>query len=231
MKVFLRILKYPCLAGLLLGLLVLGINLYVVNKASGHILAPEALEGEKADCILVLGALVWEDGRPSQVLMDRLDTAIALYNAGVSDRLLMSGDHGSVDYDEVGSMKQYAMEQGVPEEAIFMDHAGFSTYESMYRAQAIFEVKTCVAVTQSYHLYRAVYLGNSLGIETRGVSADRRTYKRQLWYDVREALARVKDVVFVIFKPEPTYLGEAIPISGDSSASDFASFRLAAAKK
>ena len=167
------------------------------------------------DCIIVLGARVYEDGTACTVLKDRLDTGIDLYRAGVSDRLLLSGDHGKVDYDEVTAMKAYAMEQGVPEKDIFLDHAGFSTYETMYRAATIFRAQSCVVVTQRYHLSRAVYLADTMDMETYGVEADREPYQRIRYFEAREALARVKDVIFAAVRPEPTYLGTPISLDGD----------------
>ena len=118
-----------------------------------------------ADCILVLGAGVREGGRPSLMLSDRLNTSISLYEADVCDRMLMSGDHGRIEYDEVNVMKDIAVEAGIPSEHIFMDHAGFSTYDSLYRARHIFQAKRVIIVTQQYHLYRALYIARSLGIE------------------------------------------------------------------
>ncbi len=132
-------------------------------------------------------------------------------------KLLMSGDHGRKDYDEVNSMKKYAMEQGIPDEDIFMDHAGFSTYESMYRARDVFAAKRILIVTQSYHLSRAVYIARKLGLEAYGVPSDLQSYTRQFIYDTREILARDKDFIFTVLKPEPTYLGDIIPISGSGA--------------
>ena len=171
------------------------------------------IEGEY-DCILVLGAGVWFGGRPSHMLADRLDVAIDAYKAGGAPKLLMSGDHGRKEYDEVNVMKDYAIEAGVPSEDVFMDHAGFSTYESIYRARDVFLAERVLIVTQEYHLYRALYVARALGLEAEGVAADLRPYRGQRYYDLREVLARCKDFAMCIFKPLPTYLGEAIPVSG-----------------
>lgn len=154
------------------------------------------------------------------MLKDRLDEGIRLYQQGVSDRLLMSGDHGRKDYDEVNRMKEYALERGVPSEAVFMDHAGFSTYESMYRARDIFQVKQIVVVTQKYHMYRALYVASAMGLEAYGVASDPRPYGGQLYRDIRELLARPKDLLYTLFKPEPAYLGEVIPVSGNGDATN-----------
>lgn len=172
------------------------------------------------DCIIVLGAGLKDDGTPNFMLKDRLDRAIQLYEAGVSDRLLMTGDHGQENYDEVNAMKKYAVDAGVPAERVFMDHAGFSTYESMYRAAEIFEVKSAVVVTQRYHMYRALYTARQRGIEAYGVPANDVVYGGQWIRDFRENFARTKDVVYNIFQLKPTYLGEKISIHGDASVTD-----------
>ena len=132
------------------------INLYMIRKEKPNIIsADDAAALGDVDCIMVLGCSVRPDGTPSGMLRDRLDKGIELYEDGVSDRLLMSGDHGRKNYDEVNRMKQYAIDEGIPSGDIFMDHAGFSTYESMYRARDIFQVKKIIIVTQRYHMYRA----------------------------------------------------------------------------
>jgi vancomycin permeability regulator SanA len=129
----------------------------------------------------------------------------------------MSGDHGREDYDEVDVMKSFAVEAGVPSEDVFMDHAGFSTYESMYRAKEIFQARKVIIITQEYHLYRAIYIAEQLGMEAYGVAADYRAYYDQTKRDIREILARVKDFGTSLLKPKPTYLGKAIPIWGDGN--------------
>ncbi len=192
----------------------------MVKAESDRILYEDAIDSIKGiDCIIVLGCQVKGDGRPSDMLRDRLDTAIELYKAGVSDRIIMSGDHGSVGYNEVGVMKKYAIEAGVPSEHIFMDHAGFSTYETMYRARDVFltssHYKRVIVVTQEYHLTRALYIANSLGLDAYGVSADKNTYRGQSMRDMRETLARFKDFLFCQYGAEPTFLGDAIPVDGN----------------
>lgn len=209
---------------MLIALLLLGgigviiINAHVKNRVSGQILTPEqAAQLKDVDCILVLGCQVLDNGEPSHMLRDRLTQAVELYQMGAAPKLLMSGDHGQHRYDEVNAMKQFALDAGVPSEDIFMDHAGFSTYESMYRAKEIFGVKKILVVTQEYHLYRAMYISERFGVETYGVASDLDTYSGQFYRDVREVLARVKDYGKCIFKPKPTFLGEDIPISGDGN--------------
>ena len=195
-------------------------NLVVVNTAKKSIITPEkAAECTAADCIVVLGAGV-RNGKPTSMLRDRLLTGISLYENGAAPKIIMSGDHGTADYDEVNVMKSFAVERGVPDEDIFMDHAGFSTYDTVYRAKAIFEADSVIIVSQKYHLYRAIYTAEKLGIKAVGVSADLDTYAGQTKRDLREILARDKDFFKCIIKPEPTYLGEKIPVSGNGNQTD-----------
>lgn len=194
------------------------INAAVTLTTADQIIEPQdAAKIQDVDCILVLGCYVHSDGNPSDMLHDRLQRGVELYELGAAPKLLMSGDHGRTNYDEVAAMKQFAINAGIPSEHIFMDHAGFSTYESIYRAKEIFGAKKILIVTQEYHLYRAIYIANQLGLEAYGVSADYRSYTGQTGRDIREFLARVKDFVTGIFKPEPTYLGETIPIWGNGN--------------
>ncbi len=195
-----------------------GMEGYVRRTTQGHILSVEqAAELSNVDCILVLGCGVKDDGRPSDMLHDRLRMGMELFDAGAAPKLLMSGDHGRVGYDEVDAMKHFAVDAGAASEDVFMDHAGFSTYESIYRARDIFQAKKIIIVSQEYHLYRAIYIAQALGLEAYGVSADYRNYVGEDAMELREKLARVKDLLGCIFEPEPTYLGEAIPISGNGN--------------
>ena len=218
-------LLWICLALALLGAVgaatVLGINGYVVLRTQGQIISvQEAAKLEGVDCILVLGCRVYEDGTPSHMLEDRLRRSVELYEAGAAPKLLMSGDHGQQEYDEVNAMKRYAVEAGIASSDVFMDHAGFSTYESLYRAKEIFGAKKVIIVTQQYHLHRALYIARRLELEAWGVASDYRGYAGQILRDVREILARNKDFVTGIFLPEPTYLGEEIPLTGDGDVTN-----------
>jgi vancomycin permeability regulator SanA len=215
LSVGIKLLLWVLVIGLVGGMAVLGVDAYVVLSTRDQILSQEeAAALENVDCILVLGCKVWENGVPSHMLEDRLKRGVALYELGAAPKLLMSGDHGRADYDEVDAMKTYAVEAGVPSADVFMDHAGFSTYETVYRARDVFCAKKVIIVTQEYHLYRALYIAEALGLEAYGVDADYRSYAGQLTRDVREILARVKDAGSCLFMPKPTYLGEAIPIWG-----------------
>ncbi|HIR34661.1 MAG TPA: YdcF family protein [Candidatus Faecimorpha stercoravium] len=195
---------------------VIGLNAYVKHSTEERILSvEEAARMENMDCILVLGCGVEEDGTPSDMLRDRLDRSIEVYQLGAAPKLLMSGDHGRVEYNEVGTMKQYAIGEGILSQDIFMDHAGFSTYESLYRAKEIFCADRIIIVTQKYHLYRALYIAEQLGIEAYGVASDQHTYGGQMMRDIREVAARCKDFATTMMCPRPTYLGERISIQGD----------------
>lgn len=226
LKIFFNKFKRVITSLLLLGFLTAQIpilmNAYMYEFSSKYFLTIEEVSEETFDCVLVLGAGVRGEN-PSPMLEERLNKGIEVYNTGCTDRILMTGDHGRTEYDEVNVMKDFAVEKGAVAEEVFMDHAGFSTYESMYRARDIFRVKKVVIVTQKYHLYRAVYNARKLGLDAYGVPADGqynyslpvRTYNNS-----REALARCKDIIWCIFKPEPTYLGEAIPISSSGVLTD-----------
>lgn len=204
-----------CLALIGLGY-ILTVNVYMKKAVVEKVLtSEEALELENPDCIIVLGCYVKENGLPSDMLRDRLTRGLELYQLKAAPKIIMSGDHGRLEYDEVNVMKNHAIDSGIPSSDIFMDHAGFSTYDTIYRAKAIFGVEKAIIVTQEYHLYRALYIAEKLGIEAYGVGSDYYTYVGQQMREFREILARNKDFVKTIFKPEPTYLGKFIPISGD----------------
>ena len=220
-KAILKVFIIFVAAGMSVALIIGALNLIMLGGASERILSQEeASKLANVDCIVILGCLVKADGTPSDMLEDRLKTGIYLYEAGVSPKILMSGDHGQREYNEVGTMKAFAIAAGVPSEDVFMDHAGFSTYESIYRAKEIFGAKKIVIVTQEYHLTRAIYIAEALGLEAYGVPADIRTYRNQIVRDVRELLARAKDFVYTVARPEPTYLGEQIDIKGNGDVTN-----------
>ena len=152
---------------------------------------------KKYDCILVLGAGVRPDGTPSHMLEDRLRGAVALYEAGVSDVLLLSGDNSGEDYDEVSAMVKYCLERGVPESAIVRDDIGFSTSESVYNTVRTLGYRDIIVVTQEYHLYRAIYMIKRMGADADGFATDYRAYSMQIKRDVREYVARCKDFLKV----------------------------------
>lgn len=196
-------------------LVVAGTNLATVATTRDAIVDTETAATFGADAVVVLGASVFADGTPSGILRDRLDDGIALYKEGVAPKLIMSGDNSTVSYNEVQVMKDYAISQGVPSYDIFCDHAGFSTYESMYRAKHVFGAERIVVATQTYHLYRALYAAQGLGLDSLGVASDYHDYSKQLQYDLREIPARTKDFFKTLFKVPSTFVGD--PISLDQS--------------
>ena len=213
-----KYLKYILLIPIIMIIIVFSINFHVIQSTKKQ-MKNDYSTLENIDCIIVLGAGVWGND-PSPMLEDRLLKGIELYNEKVAPKIIMSGDHGRTEYDEVNIMKEYAIKNCVLSEDVFMDHAGFSTYESIYRAKEIFGAKNIVIVTQEYHLYRALYIANQLGLNAYGANANPRKYGGQLYREIREILARNKDFVKSIFKPEPTYLGEIIPINGNGDVTN-----------
>ncbi len=196
------------------------INSYVKSSTEDSIISKNDALNINPDCIIVLGAGVRSDGSPSPMLQDRINTGIELYENGVSDKILMSGDHTKKGYDEVNIMKDYAINKGIPSENVFMDHAGISTYDSIYRAKEIFLAEKILIVTQEYHLYRALHIAEKLGVEAYGVSADVRVYAGQELRELREKAARVKDFFKAILKPDSKIGGEAIPVSGNGDTTN-----------
>ncbi len=210
-----KLLRTAAIAIISLIVLFAVINVIVCLSSKSRMRSIEESKNESGfDCILVLGCGVRGD-TPTPLLSDRLDAAAALYRSGAAPKILMSGDHGQKDYDEVSVMRKYVMEKGVPSEDIFLDHAGFSTYETMFRAKDIFGVKKAIIVTQKYHLYRALYNAASFDIEAIGTIAVGHTFASQLMWDIRESAARVKDFIWCLIKPQPTYRGEKIDITGN----------------
>ncbi len=182
---------------MLMGLFsILVVNQRVRTSAYGQLYSPEQ-NPPQADVILVLGAGVRADGTPSDMLRDRILQGVALYRAGCAPFILMSGDSAHPEsYDEVGVMKQYAIDAGVPAEAILTDPLGLSTAESIDNLATTGDYKTVIIVSQKYHLYRAIFLAEAYGFDAVGSCADLHTYRLQWYRDLREVAARCKDFVF-----------------------------------
>lgn len=204
----------------MLGIMTLVINLHIIKVTKNYIISEDRAVDNKYDCIVVLGASVKSDGTPSKMLEDRLEEGLILYFAKASNKLLMSGDHEKKNYDEVNTMKKYAIKNGVDSSDIFMDHAGLSTYDSMYRLKHIYNVNKVLIVSQEYHLYRAVYIARKLGIDAYAVPAEDKNYSGQFYRDIREIVARVKDYFKVKINPESTYTGDVIPVIGDGDVTN-----------
>ena len=215
MKLFIRLIIMLVILAVPVGFSVLLINLYIIDSAKERTFSPATIQAiPKTDAAVVLGSLVVGDSL-SPILLDRVMGGIELYKAGKVKKLLLSGDHGQTNYDEVNAMMKYAIEHGVKSEDIFLDHAGFSTYESIYRARDIFQCKSITIVTQNYHVSRALYISRQLGIDAYGFDSNYTPGAYFDQYGEREILARVKDFFNAsILKPKPTYLGKVIPISG-----------------
>lgn len=199
--------------------ILIGIALILTAMSLIVYLSPQSLivkaeNVQHAECIIVPGAKVNGD-LPSATLEDRLIVAYQLYEAGKAPKILVSGDHGTKEYDEVNAMRDYLLKKGVPIADIFMDHAGFDTYQTMKRAKEVFDVKSAIVVTQDFHLPRALFLGQSVGLTVQGVETSLRTYGGEMVWTMREIPASWKACFEALFQPNPKYLGDAIPISGD----------------
>jgi len=213
-----KVIKYIISIGLIVGVLAFIINFYVTMSTKKQIVN-DYKKLSDVDCILILGAGIWGD-KPSPMLEDRLIKGKELYENGVSKKIIVSGDHGRKEYDEVNIMKKYLIDNGIPSEDIFMDHAGFSTYDSIYRVKEIFGAKKIIIVTQKYHLYRSLYISNKLDLESYGTYANPRKYMGRVFREIREVLARNKDFLKTIVKPKPTYLGEKIDLNSDGNVTN-----------
>jgi SanA protein len=219
-----RRILWPIIGVIIALLLIAGLGLVVFNliivRSARAAIVDKIASVPQAPVAIILGAGVYPDGTPSAMLVDRLETGIKLYKAGKVGRLLLTGQHSTTTYDETNAMLHYVLAHGIPDQDVFTDHAGFSTYDSMYRARDVFQVTNALVVTQSFHLARAVYTARSLGIDAIGVSADIQHYP-SLWHNVlREWVARSKAYVDLhVLKPKPKFLGPVIPITGDGRTS------------
>jgi SanA protein len=201
-------------------LLLVAVSNAVVLLGAGDSTA-DVSNARHAQVALVLGAQVRPDGSMSGMLADRVHVAAELYRAGKVDRVLVSGDHGRVGYDEPNTMKRALIAQGVPPGDVFTDHAGFDTWSSVVRAKKVFQVDSALIVTQGFHMRRALWLAHHAGLRADGVVSDLHPYGRQgQKSQVREVLSRVKAVSSVVLGTQPRFLGPAIPITGDARASD-----------
>ncbi|MEP6902240.1 MAG: ElyC/SanA/YdcF family protein [Actinomycetota bacterium] len=214
MKWFLRIFLSLLAIGLIGLLSIAVINKYVYSNNSEKIKTSitEVPEEEPKRVAIIFGARVWADGSPSNSLYDRVLTGVELYRAGRVKKLLMSGDNPNADYDEPTAMKKTAVELGVPEEDIVLDFAGRRTYDTCYRAKEIFEVQKAILVTQDYHLPRALYLCNSLGVESIGITANRRKYDGENYYHFREFFSTASAWFEINFLPFEPISGKKEPI-------------------
>jgi SanA protein len=213
-----KIIKIGLIISALIIIGALLLDLYIVKTTKSKIYAktsqiPNAYTG------LILGSKVYNNGNPSGILKDRLDAGLELYKKNKIKRFLLSGDHGTKQYDEVNSMKKYLLKKGVSEKDIFLDHAGFDTYNSLFRAKEIFLVKDLIIVTQQFHLKRSLFIAKNIGLNAVGYVADKHQYSIANKMKIREKLANVKAFLELSINRKPTFLGHKIPITGDSSKS------------
>ncbi|MCK5491235.1 MAG: YdcF family protein [Candidatus Pacebacteria bacterium] len=197
---------------------IIAINYYINSKSAKYIYQ-EMANVPQIKVALVLGAKVNQNGTLSPIYQDRVQTAFELYESKKVEKIIVSGDHGRENYDEVNSAKDYLLERGMESEDIFLDYAGFDTYDSLYRAKEIFQVSSLVVVTQNFHLSRAVYIGKSLGLETYGMSADKHQYIDNGYSELREKFSKIKAFFDVNLNSKPKFLGENISIEGDGRES------------
>ena len=208
-KMMIRFLLWAIFAGVIMLTLP---RLITELCAIGKIKTISTIEGARVG--IVFGAGLQRDGSPSPVLQDRVASAVQLYQAGKVEKLLMSGDNRFIDYNEPGAMQAYAIEMGVPEEDIVLDYAGRRTYDTCYRALHIFGVKEAILVTQRYHLPRALFTCNGVGLKATGISADMQYYRklsRSIWY-TRELGATLVSLWDVWFRHPLPVMGDPEPI-------------------
>ncbi len=194
-------------------------NAVVVSISSPYIVddTSELPEKIQFQTVIIPGAAVYSDGRLSSVTRWRMMNAIDLYNKWYVPTILISWDNWTEEYNEVRAMRNFAFKEWIDKSLIFQDFAWFDTYDTMYRGKAIFEVQTAAISTQEFHLYRAVYLARSLGIDARWVKAWWYQPRRRDRMMFREHLARVKAYWEVLFWSSPKFLGEPVPIDGESN--------------
>lgn len=192
-------------------------SIYDVDEAQQTVQA-----GAPYDCLVVLGAAVHPDGTPSSILKDRLDTAYQAYQEGIASKIVVSGDNKSdTSYNEVKVMKHYLVDLGIPSEDIFCDHAGMNTYDSMYRVKNVFGAQNIAIVTQTYHLYRAIFDAHGLGMSAIGIESDLHTYENQSYYDAREIAARVSDARKILTKAQSRYLSQPVSLDQSGDVTDW----------
>lgn len=215
---FLKTLILSALLGAVVLFAILAINLYI-NSQSKSLIFSDIEKVPKVQAALILGAKVYNQETMSPMLEDRADAAMELYKSKKVEKILISGDHGRNGYDEVNAARKYLLEKGIEGKDIFLDHAGFDTYDSLYRAREIFKVPSLIVATQNFHLPRAVYIGKNLSLETYGFSADKHLYAGTKYNEWREVFSKVKAFFDVGIRAKPKFLGEEIPISGDGRIS------------
>jgi SanA protein len=201
-----KTIKITALAAVILFLAILSVNIFINEYSKGYIY--ESVDSiPYAQAVLILGASVYSDGRLSDILKDRVITAINLYQKGKAEKILISGYGKGKNYNEVDSIKAYIVDQGIPEYAILSDYSGDDTYDSLYRAKNISKLESINIATQNYHLPRAVYIARRLGMEASGISSDLQTYQRISFFKLREEFASLKAVFDILLQAKPDKAG------------------------
>lgn len=219
LKFLLKSLKFVFLLCVIIGVSAVVMNVIVIATAYKDVVDADEIASNEYDCVLVPGCSVYANGTPSPALKSRLDKAIEIYKSGKAKKMLMSGDHIGQYYNEVNAMKNYAVANGVPSEDIFLDHYGISTYDSLNRAKTVFELENVIVVTQGYHVYRGVWDAKCFGIKAKGVACDEKI-NLDIKTNIREMIARCKDFLFGIIKPETEYKGGTISIFGNGDTTN-----------
>ncbi|TDO77343.1 SanA protein [Flavobacterium chryseum] len=214
MKKYFKIALYLAIIGLAA---IIAVNYYVKSSTKKNIYY-SLKKFPKNDVGIIFGAGINGD-QPSKYLKDRLDAGILLYNSKRINKILLSGDNGSNEYDELTVMKNYCFSHGVDTTKIFIDYAGFDTYSTMYRAKHIFNIKKATLISQKYHLNRAIYIGQKLGIKSVGFPANSGEYRGYQYVTFREYLSIFKSFFDVLRNREPHFLGHQIDINGVSNYS------------
>ncbi|OYV27164.1 MAG: hypothetical protein B7W98_02350 [Parcubacteria group bacterium 20-58-5] len=209
-----RLISLGMFGGVALPALILVTNAYI--RLSTYAYTYQSIDAApSAEVALIPGAAILADGKPAPIFTDRVNVAIALYQAGKVAKILVSGDNSTVSHNEVNPVRLYLLAKGIPDKDIFLDHAGFDTYSSMYRARAIFGVSSMLIATQSFHLPRALFIARALGIQAYGVNADSGHILPGNY--LREVFSDEKALFDVVFHLKPKYLGDTIPITGDGT--------------
>lgn len=206
-KIF-RYIVYTVLI-LILCIVLTNIFIHILSKTYIYKSVDQVPESETA---LILGASVYSDGELSGIFKSRVDKAIDLYKAGKVSKILASGDNSSVYHNEVNPVRDYLLAKGIPDKDIFLDHAGFDTYSTMYRARDIFQVSSVIVVTQNFHLPRSIFIARVLGLKAYGIVADKAFIPIHNY--IREIFADEKALIDLVLHRKPKFLGETIPITG-----------------
>lgn len=211
LKQFLKFLPYFLFyAGMALGAFIVLTNIVVHVESSAYIYK-NAKDVPEAQVAIILGAGVYTNGKLSPVFQNRVDKAIELYQAKKVSKILASGDNSTVEHNEVNPVRNYLLGKGIPDSDIYLDHAGFDTYSTMYRARDIFQVSSVIVVTQSFHLPRSIFIARMLGIQAYGIPADDGETPAENY--LREIFANEKAVLNLLLERQPKFLGEVIPIN------------------